>query len=119
MQQTEQKGTFLFQADFDGVLHVDCTRIPEQEGASSFQANVGENPEKPTTVQVAAHQEFARLMKIRQQRWVIAWSTERNKQFEPGKVMDDPLLSASRWPFRVPVFSSFFCLFVGNYFCVY
>ena len=63
--------------------HVDCKRIPEQKGTSSFQADVGVNLET-ITAQVAARQEFARLPKNRQQRGVIALSTEQNKQFDPG-----------------------------------
>ena len=72
MQQTEHEGTFIFQVGVDPFLPVDCTMIPEQEGTSSCQADVGVNPKKPTTVQVAAHQEFARLPKNRQQQGVIA-----------------------------------------------
>ena len=41
MQQTEQERTFPFQADADGVLHVDCMRIPEWEGTSYFQVDIG------------------------------------------------------------------------------
>ena len=37
----EQEGTFPFQTGDDGFLHVHCMRIPEQEGTTSFQADVG------------------------------------------------------------------------------
>ena len=66
MQRTEQEESFPFQAGVDDVLHVDCMRIPEQEGTPFFQADVGVNPET-TTVQVAARHEFTRLPKSRQQ----------------------------------------------------
>ena len=56
-------------------LHADCMRIPEQEGTSSFQADVGVKSQI-AAVQVPARQEFARPPKSRQQRGVIAWSTE-------------------------------------------
>ena len=74
----EQEGFFPFQAGVDDLLHVDYIRIPEQEGTSYFQADVG------VTVQVTIRQELARLPKSRQQRGVKAWSTEQNKQFDPG-----------------------------------
>ena len=82
MQQRDQGENFSFQADIDGFLHVDCTRIPEQGGTFSFQADVGVNPET-TTPQVTARQEFARLQMSRQQSEVIV-STEQRKQFGPG-----------------------------------
>ena len=77
----EKERIFFFQVDVDGFLHVDCMRIPEQEGTPSFQANVGVNP-KTITVQVAARQEFSKLSRDRQQRGTA--SNEPNKQFDPG-----------------------------------
>ena len=82
MQQTEQEGTFSFQAGFDGFLCVDCTRIPEQKRTLSCQADLGVNPETTTTVQVAARQEFAKLPMVWKQRGMIAWSKEQTKQFD-------------------------------------
>ena len=74
------------QIDVDGVFHADCTRISKQGGYSIFQADIGVNPEttEPTRVQVIARLEFARLSMSRQQRGVIASSTEQSKQFDPG-----------------------------------
>ena len=66
MQQTEQKGTFPFQAGVDGFLHVDCTRVPKQERILSCQADVGVSSETITTVQVATRQKFAKPLKVRQ-----------------------------------------------------
>ena len=84
-QQTEQEGTFPFQAYVDGFLHVNCTKIPEEEGTISSQADVGVKPETTTTTaQVAACKEFARPPKNRQQRRVTAWGAEQTKQFDPG-----------------------------------
>ena len=48
MQQTDDGGTFPFQAGIDGPFHVDWTRIPEQGGHLSFQADVGVNHETAT-----------------------------------------------------------------------
>ena len=68
MQQAEQGGTFPFQAGVDDFLHVNCMKIPEQEGILSFQAGIRVNPETAdTTLQVAARQEFAKLPMRRQQ----------------------------------------------------
>ena len=80
-QQSEQEGTFSFQAGVDSFLHVDC--ILKQERTISFRADVEVNPEI-TTVQAAARQEFARPLKNRQQRGVIRWSAEQNKMLGPG-----------------------------------
>ena len=66
MQQTVQEGTFPFHSGVDGFLHVNCTSIPEQEGTSSCQADVGVNPETTTIVQVTAHQELMKLPMVRQ-----------------------------------------------------
>ena len=82
--QTEQEGTFPFQAGVNGFLHIDCMRIPKKKGTSYFQADVGVNPEARTP-QIVTRQEFARLPKSWQQRGVIVWSTEQNKQFDPGR----------------------------------
>ena len=70
-----QGETFPFQADVDSFLHVDCTRIPKQGGTLSFQTDVGMNPDI-TIPQVTVCQEFAKLSIGRQQRGVIASSTE-------------------------------------------
>ena len=120
MQQTEQGGTFSFQAGFDGFLHVDCSRIPEQERTSSCQADVGVNPETTTTVQVAARQEFVKLPMVWEQRGMIAWSTEQTKQFDPAGewIIHYSFLPEDGW-FRVPVLAMHFCLFVCNCFRVY
>ena len=85
MQSTEQEGTFSFQAGVDGFLHVECTRIPKQEGISSKPADVGLNPETTSTAQVTDRQKFAKLPRGRQRRGVTTWSTEQTKQFDPGE----------------------------------
>ena len=50
MKQTKQGGTFPFQADVDGFLHVNCTRIQEQGGTLSFRADVRVNPKATDTI---------------------------------------------------------------------
>ena len=45
IQQTDQGGTFPFQADIDGFLHADCTRISKKGGGFSFQIDIGVNSE--------------------------------------------------------------------------
>ena len=60
-----------------GFSHADCTRISKQGGDFAFQVIAGANSE--TTTQVTARQEFARLPMSRQQRGVIASSTEQSK----------------------------------------
>ena len=69
------------QATVSGFLHVNCTRIPEQEGTLSFQADHGVNPQT-ITLQVTAREEIARLLKSRQQRGGFAWNIEQSKQFD-------------------------------------
>ena len=83
-KQTEQAGTFPFQADVNDSLHVNCTS-PEQEAATiSLQTDVGVNDETTiTTAQAAAHEESARPPKNWQQRRVTAWGAEQIKQFDP------------------------------------
>ena len=58
-QENEQERTFPFQADVDGSLHVNCTS-PEQEGTTSFEANVGVKPEEKTST--AQKSPFARSL---------------------------------------------------------
>ena len=86
MQQTDEGETFPFQADVDGFLHADCTRISKKGGDFSFQVDIGVNLEttETTAVQVTARQKCARLPMSQQQRGVIASSTEQNKQFDLG-----------------------------------
>ena len=43
-QETEEEGTFPFQANVDGFMHLNCT-IPEQVGTISLQADVGVQPD--------------------------------------------------------------------------
>ena len=73
------------QTDVEGFLHANCTRISKEEGSFSFQADIELNPETTETiiVQVTARQDFARLPMSRQQRGMIASSTEQIKQFDP------------------------------------
>lgn len=82
MQQTKQEGTFPFQVNVDGFLHVNGTS-PKQKGTFSLQADVGANPEETAiTAQLTAREGFTKLPISRQQRGTV--STEQSKQFDPG-----------------------------------
>ena len=101
--QTDQGGTFPFQADTKGFLHANCTRILKQRGGFSRQADVGMDPE----VQVTARQEFARLPMNRQQRGVIASSKESNLT-RPG---DGEIITFSSGICPFPTYCAFCFMF--------
>ena len=78
-KQTELEENFPFQADVDEFLHVISTRVPEQEGTNSFQADMRVKP-KTITAQVTVREEFEKPPIGGQQR--RAASTEQSKQFD-------------------------------------
>lgn len=107
--QTEQEGTFPFQADVDGFLSVDCTRILDQKANLRSQADVGVKSKKATTAQVAAHQEFARLPNNRQQRGMIGWRTEQTELFDPRGLWNIHSFLPGVKCFCVSLFAVLFC----------
>ena len=85
-QSTKREQIIPLQASVDGFLRFNCTS-PEQE-CVLLQPDVGvDDNDKATTCtseQAAAHEEFARPSKERQQQRMTAWTTEQSKQFDPG-----------------------------------
>ena len=74
--QTEEEGLFPLETSMDGFLRSNCTST-EQEYIILLQPDVGMDDNNETTSQqAAAHGEFARLTKKRQQQGMTALSTD-------------------------------------------
>ena len=91
----EEEEIFPFETSMNDFLHSKCTSTKQE--CILLQSDVGVNDNKvqpevgmddsndATTQQAAAHEEFARLTKMRQRQGTTAWATEQNKQFDRGR----------------------------------
>ena len=95
--ETQMEGGIVsFEASMDGFLSSICTSLEQEfiliQSREEFillqvQPEVGmDDSNNATTSQATAREDFARLP-IGQQQGVTAWSTDRNRQFDRGRLL--------------------------------